>query len=130
MTTIKRVGIWMDHSSAHIMEYTTGTIITEIMNANFTHADKEFALQKSENVMHNTEKHQMASYYKGLGEIIMKYKEVLLFGPTDAKLELMNILLSDHRFANTRIEIKQSDKMTQNQEHALVRNHYSHPRFQ
>ncbi len=130
MTSNKKLGIWMDHASAHVMEYTTGTIHTETIDAKFNHAVREFTLNKSENVMHNKEQHQMAGYYKNLEEIIKDYAEVILFGPTDAKLELMNILLADHRFAKTRIEIKQTDKMTENQEHAFVRNHFSHPRFQ
>ena len=38
--------------------------------------------------MHNKEQHEQSDYYKKLGETIKNYTEVLLFGPTDAKVEL------------------------------------------
>ena len=46
---------------------------------------------------------------------------VLLFGPTDAKVELFNIMEADQRFAKIKIEVKHADKMTKNQQHAFVK---------
>jgi nitrogenase subunit NifH len=125
MTTKKNLGIWMDHSSAHLMEFTTEAIETNIIESKFTHQEKEHSLGKSEHVMHNKEQHQQSEYYKKLGETIINYDGVILFGPTDAKVELHNILKADHRFAKIKIEIKQADKMTENQQHAFVREHFS-----
>jgi len=125
MTTVKNLGIWMDHSSAHIMELTINPIETTIVESKFTHQKKEESLSKGEKVMHNKEQHQQTAYYKTLGETIKNYEDVLLFGPTDAKTELLNVLRSDNNFAKIKIEIKQSDKMTENQEHAFVRNYFS-----
>ena len=124
MTTTKSLGIWMDHSSAHLMEFTTDPIQTDIIDSAFTHAEKEQSLGKSENVMHNKEQHQQSEYYKKLGEKIRNYEDVILFGPTDAKVELHNILKADHRFANIKIVVKQADKMTENQQHAFVRDYF------
>jgi len=59
-----------------------------------------------------------------LGAIIKNYREVLLFGPTDAKHELQNMLHKDHLFADIKITVEQADKMTENQQHAFVRAHY------
>jgi hypothetical protein len=81
---------------------------------------------KSEHLMHNKEQHQQASYYKDLGSIIRDYDAVLLFGPTDAKTELFNMLRADHLFAHIKIEVEQADKMTENQEHAFVKTYFSH----
>lgn len=125
MTTAKNLGIWMDHSSAHLMEFTTDPIETKTIASKFTHEEKEHSLDKSEHLMHNKEQHQQSEYYKKLGEAIKNYEEVILFGPTDAKVELFNILRADHRFEKTKIEIKQTDKMTENQQHAFVREHFS-----
>jgi len=125
MTTTKKLGIWMDHSSAHLMEFTTDPIETKTFESKFTHQEKEESLGKSENLMHNKEQHEQSEYYKKLGETIKNYDEVILFGPTDAKVELFNVLKGDHRFAKIKIEIKQTDKMTENQEHAFVREHFS-----
>lgn len=125
MTTAKNIGIWMDHSSAHLMEFTTNPIETKTIESKFTHEEKEHSLGKSEILMHNKEQHQQSEYYKKLGETIRNYEEVILFGPTDAKVELFNILRADHRFEKIKIEIKQTDKMTENQQHAFVREHFS-----
>jgi hypothetical protein len=125
MTTAKNLGIWMDHSNAHIMEFTTDPIETRTIESKFTHDAKEQSLGKSENLMHNKEQHQQSAYYKQLGEIIKKYEEVILFGPTNAKVELLNTLRADHLFEKIKIDVKQADKMTENQQHAFVREHFS-----
>lgn len=128
MTTAKRLGIWMNHSNAHLMEFTTD-IKTNIVESEFNHQEKEHSLGKSENLMHNKEQHKQAEYYKKLGEVIRNYDEVLLFGPTDAKVELFNILKADHLFAKIKIDVKQADKMTEHQEHAFVRDHFAPHKF-
>jgi len=125
MATAKNLGIWMDHSSAHLMEFTTDPIETKTIASKFTHQIKEQTLGKSENLMHNKEQHEQSEYYKKLGEIIKDYEGVILFGPTDAKLELYNVLRADHLFGKIKIEVKQADKMTENQQHAFVREYFS-----
>jgi hypothetical protein len=125
MVAAKSLGIWMDHSRAHVMEFTTDPIETTTIESAFTHDVKEQSFGKSENLMHHKEQHQQAAYYKQLGEIIKKYEEVILFGPTNAKTELLNILRADHLFEKIKIDVKQADKMTENQEHAFVREYFS-----
>ncbi|MES2517407.1 MAG: hypothetical protein V4585_04815 [Bacteroidota bacterium] len=125
MKITKSLGIWMDHSVAHLMALTGDTIETTIVHSAFSHQDKEETLNRSEQMMHNKEQHQEAEYYKTLGEAIRNYDDVLLFGPTDAKVELANILGIDHRFADIKIDVKTSDKMTENQEHAFVKDYFS-----
>ena len=124
MITEKRLGIWMDHSSAHLMEFSMASIDTKTIESKFTHQAKEDSLTRGENVMHSKEQHQQAEYYKNLGDIIRNYEEVVLFGPTDAKTELLNTLRTDHRFEKIKIEVKQTDKMTENQQHAFVRDFF------
>ena len=48
----------------------------------------------------------------------------MLFGPTDAKTELFNLLKADHHFDKINIETKHADKMTENQQHAFVREYF------
>ncbi len=127
MTIEKDLGIWMDHSSAHLMEFTTDPIKTTVITSQFTHEVKEHSLSKNENLMHNKEQHQQAEYFKKLGAVIQKHTSVLLFGPTDAKHELFNILKADHRFQKIKIDVEQADKMTENQQVAFVRSHFSKP---
>ena len=126
MKTEKKLGIWMDHSSAHVMEYATDTVDTKTIESKFTHFEKEESFQKNEHLMHNKEQHEQSAYYKDLGNIIKNYDEVLLFGPTDAKKELHNLLSADHHFANVKIEVKQAERMSENQQHAFVKDFFLH----
>jgi len=125
MSAAKSLGIWMDHSKAHLIEFTASPMEARVINSKFTHQAKEESLSKSENLMQHKEQHQQAEYYKKLGEIIRNYETVILFGPTDAKTELFNLLSVDTHFSKVKIEIKQTDKMTMNQQNAFVRKHFS-----
>jgi hypothetical protein len=127
MKTIKRTGIWMDHSIAHISELNGGSMETKTLTSDFTYQEKKLSLNKGENLMHNKEQQHQAEYYKKLGEIIRTYDEVILFGPTDAKVELLNILKKDHRFDNIKISTLQTDKMTEEHQHAFVKDYFNSP---
>lgn len=124
MVTVKKLGIWMDHASAHVMEL-ADPIVTNIVESASTHEEKEKTLQKGESMMHNKNQQQLGEYYKKLGGVIKDYDEVLLFGPTDARVELFNLLKADKQFNKIKIETAPSDKMTENQEHAFVRDYFS-----
>jgi hypothetical protein len=115
----------MDHSNAHLIEFTAEPTSTKTVVSKFTHQEKEESIGKSEQLMHNKEQHEQNEYYKKLGEIIRNYEEVLLFGPTQAKLELLNLLRADHHFQNIKFEIQQADKMSDNQQHAFVKDYFS-----
>jgi hypothetical protein len=124
MATTKNLGIWMDHSSANIMEFTDKTVGLKTILSEFTHEGKEESLRKSENLMHNKEQHRQSEYYKKLEDVIINFDDVVLFGPTAAKVELLNDLRTDNRFAKIKIAIKPTDKMTENQQHAFVREYF------
>lgn len=125
MESEKKLGIWLDHANAHLTEFTSEPMKTTTISSTFTHEQKTESLNKSENLMHNKEQHQQSEYYNKLGDVIKKYNNVILFGPTNAKVELINRLKEDHHFSKIKIEIKQKDKMTENQEHAFVRDYFS-----
>jgi hypothetical protein len=124
MTAAKKIGIWMDHSSAHLMEFTTESIHKTTIESKFTHQERVHSYSRNENMMHNKEQHLQAEYYKHIGNVIRGYDEVLLFGPTDAKLELLNLLRADHRFEKIKLEAKDAGKMTGNQQNAFVNDHF------
>jgi hypothetical protein len=124
MSIQKQLGIWMDHSIAHIIEFTVDSIETSYIESKFTHTAKEQSLEKSEHIMHNKEHQQQFAYYKELGELIKNYGEVILFGPTDAKVELYNILKNNQQYKKIKIEVQQADKMTESQEHAFVKKYF------
>jgi hypothetical protein len=115
----------MDHSIAYLMEFTSDPFEIRTVESKFSYQKKMEALARSENLMHQNEDQHLTSYYKKLGAIIKDYSEVVLFGPTDAKVELSGILSEDKGFSNIKIEIKETDKMTTNQKDAFVKNYFS-----
>ena len=121
----KRLGIFMDHKSANVIPFTQEPIENSTVESSFTHREKEHLLSKSEGIMHHAEQHQEAQYYKKLGDIIRGYQEVILFGPTDAKVELLNILTADSHFSKIKIFVESTDKMTEKEQHLFVKNHFS-----
>jgi hypothetical protein len=125
MATATKLGIWMDHASAHVMEFTTDPIQTKTIELASTVAQKEHGFGQNELMMHHKEQQKQSDYYKKLGEVIVKYKEVVLFGPTDAKVELFNHLKGDLHFSKIKITVKDADKMTENQQHAFVRDFFA-----
>jgi hypothetical protein len=121
----KKLGIWMDYVDAHLMEFVSGASKTKTRSSDFTFAPRKLSGVESANQVRNKEQHHQAEYYKKLGEEILNYEEVILFGPTNAKVELLNILRSNHLFREIKIYIEQTDKMTENQQHGFVIRHFS-----
>jgi stalled ribosome rescue protein Dom34 len=124
MNAATSIGIWMDHSISHLMEF-TNQIKTFTIESEFMNRVKERTQNKSENMMHHKEHHLQNAYYERLGNEIKKYQKVLLFGPTDAKEELFNLIKSDDNFAHIKFDVKPADKMKEQDEHAFVRNHFA-----
>jgi ADP-heptose:LPS heptosyltransferase len=119
----KKIGIWMDHSHAHLKEFRSEAM--ESFEKEYDLATQKKAhLFHGESSMHNKEESLHTEFYKNLSKVIAEYKEVLLFGPTEAKSELYNVLKADHQFANIKIEVKNSGQLSDKQERAVIRAHF------
>lgn len=55
MKTKKKLGIWMDHSSAHLIEFSDSSFEVETIESKFTHQEKEKSLAKGESHLHHKE---------------------------------------------------------------------------
>jgi stalled ribosome rescue protein Dom34 len=117
----KNLGIWMDHSAAHLINLNGEE---QTINSKFDFDMQEEAISKSENLMHNKRQQMLASFYKKIAAEVLKYDHVLLFGPTNARVELYNYLDSDSHFNDIQIEVKATDKMTNNQKTAFVKKYF------
>jgi stalled ribosome rescue protein Dom34 len=124
MKNKKYLGIWMDHSMAHLMELTTSGTETRTITAQPTNFGIDTNLKKDESRIQNKEQYHLADFFKKLTEVIRDFDDVILFGPTEAKVELMNTLRKDHRFDKIKIETRSSDKMTENQMLAFVKDYF------
>lgn len=114
----------MDHATANLISFPADPTTGQTIHCSFTHQAKETALQRGENEMHTKEQGEQAAYYQELANIIRNYGEVLLFGPTEAKTELYYTFKDNHLFADIKIDILPSDKLTSNQQHAFVKDFF------
>ncbi len=119
----KKLGIWMDHENANLIDLNSKKHSRSI-TSEFTFNTKEDALNRSESLMHNKRQQMHEAYYKEIADVILKYDNVLLFGPTNAKTELHNYLNKDLHFKDINIDIESADNMTDNEKDAFVENHF------
>lgn len=119
----KTLGIWLDHASAELIDLNLDTKMETIVSE-FNFETKEEILSRSERSMHNKRQQMQESYYKEIGQTILKYDKVVLFGPTNAKTELHNYLKEDLHFKDIQIDVEAADKMTNNEKDAFVKNHF------
>jgi hypothetical protein len=122
MKTQKNLGIWMDHSTANLIDINSKYEYRSIVSK-FTSETKEKALNRSESLMHNKRQQMHEEFYEKIGAEILKFNHVLLFGPTNAKVELHNYLNKNLHFKNIKIDIESSDKITDNKQVAFVKKH-------
>jgi len=124
MKETKRIGIFMDHVHANLIDVTTDDIVVTSVEAALLSEEMQEMHSRSEHVLNNKQQQLQAAYYKQLADTIVNYHEVLLFGPTNARTELYNILRSDLAFSKITIEVQPADKMTPNQQNAFVKKHF------
>jgi hypothetical protein len=112
----------MDHSTAQLTELSDGNFMTETIESKPKSLVNEADLYyKDESHELNKEQSHLATYYKKLSDSILNYDEVLLFGPTDAKSELVNTIKDNHLFEKIKIEVKPADKMTEIEQHEFLK---------
>ena len=112
MNKVKQLGVWMDHSKAIVIELYdhklfSKEIVIKPIPLEQVNVDTHEVMEHSKEQSHN-----QFVFFKEISDVIRNYRNVLLFGPTDAKNELFNLLKADHNFADTTIELKTTDNMT------------------
>ncbi len=120
MEKIKKVAVYMDHFTANIIEYINSAEAIKTIKSEFNRSEKKEILQKGESQIHNKEQNLQQEFYLKLREELLNYESVLLFGATNAKTELLNILQADAKFLNVEFTLKNTDKLTDNEQVAFV----------
>ena len=120
MKNTKQMGIWMDHSIAHMIKLRNGKIITLTIGSQPEALEDDQKVYKDESHSLNKEKRLLLTYFKKIGDIVLDNEEVILFGPTEAKNELLNHLSKDHLFDQIKINVCPADKMTESQRSKFV----------
>lgn len=124
MKSAKQLGIWMDHATAHLIELSNGTIVSNTVGSEPELEEGQEIVNKDESHTLNKEQGHLSAYYKKLSNVILDYDEVILFGPTDAKNELLNLVKDNHVFEKINIETKSADNMTENERITFVEDYF------
>ena len=124
MKSTKQLGIWMDHSTAHVMKFENGAIVTNTIESQPEILGDQQIEYKDESHSLNKEQRQLSSYYRELGDAILGNEDVILFGPTEAKSELFNLLKDNHLFDEIKIKVESADKMTESERKIFVREYF------
>jgi len=119
MKSAKRIGIWMDHSVAHLVEYIDDQTSSKTVYAQLGEQDEPLN-PSDETMIQNKEQNQLSNYFKRLSEVLIDYEDVILFGPTSAKNELINLIKDDHHFDKIKFTVRTTDMMTENQRFAFI----------
>jgi hypothetical protein len=124
MIKIKQLAIFMDDTNALLMELYNHMIVSR--NIVFRSRENEEYIDYTYSVPFKSTDEQWHhwAYYKELGDIIRNYQQVVLFGPVGTKEGLYKLLEADHYFKNTKIELVNTNIMTEFQIHDFVLEYY------
>ncbi len=126
MKTTKQLGVWMDYSTAYVMELKGDSITTTVVESEFTWEEKQHSFSRNEGLMHKKERQLNTNYFKKIADLVKNFDEVVLFGPSDAKTELFNLLTADPEFKKVKLSVETAHKMTENQREAFLKNYFPH----
>lgn len=121
----RQMGIWMDHSIAFLMAVENEKIVETIVELEVSKLEADYDSGKNEKLEYNKGQQFQSNFYKKIIDSIKNYQNVILFGPTDAKNELLNLLKGEHQFEKINIKIQDSDKMTALKMHDFVITYFS-----
>ncbi len=124
MKTIKQLGIYLDHASANLIDFTDNKTDPQTVVSDFDIQDKHETLQRSEIEMHHKEQDRQRAYLKKIAALASDYNEIILFGPTTAKTELLHFLQKDNSFVKIKIEAENTAKMSLQEQQLFVREHF------
>jgi len=126
----KQIGVWLNHSQAHFIGYKAeSAFFIETIDSSYESIIREegegsdktrFSSNteqgsNNEKRKHNIVQNELDEYFNILEGNLESSQEILLFGPGTAKEELFNRLSENKLFKGKDIEVKSSDKLTENQ---------------
>lgn len=139
METVKKIGVFMDHSKAELIRYENGaagfleTVLSEHggrdryegEGSNETRFTSDpYHMSNNEFKKHRIEENDLHDYYKRLASHLEGYDELLLFGPGEAKKQFKNFAEQLQVFQNKVLHVETSDKLTDNQLLEFVREYF------
>lgn len=125
MPDTKKIALWLDHAKAHFITLRENEIetvesprISHYREDGQSNNETQFAphhFSNNESREHNTKNNEDAAYFSNLEKKLAAYDNILLFGPTNAKDQLHNLLKGNKSFSSKKIAVMSSDKLSDNQ---------------
>ena len=123
MKTKRKLGIWIDRSIAHLMEISHEPFEVKTIESELESIKDKVAAKKD--LTPSKVKQLQLKYYNNIRKSIQDFYYVVLFGPTDAKRELFDLLAEDESLTKVKVEIKETDEMNAREKHEFVQKHFS-----
>lgn len=139
MEKATQLGVWIDYGQAILIGYADGAAweMDRIVSSSFKgHREEGEGIDSNrfttnhthtsnnEYRKHQSEQHETSDYLKQLEQELVRFREVLIFGPGKAKEQLRNRLKENKAFRSAWVAVENSDKMTPNQLLAFVRDFF------
>jgi stalled ribosome rescue protein Dom34 len=120
----QQAGVWLDSQTALIIDNTSDQAnndytIQHKVKGNASHSGG------SEHSMNNSKQADNLKYYKSISGLLLKYDEILLFGPGKAQEQFFNYLKDDAQFKTKQVTIANTEQLTEPQIIATVRDRFN-----
>ena len=112
-------GVWVDHEKALIITKESGDYVIKQKIA----PPGDFVAE-SELHINNAKSADMRSYFKSLSGHLQQYDQILLLGTGKSQEQFKNYLNEDAKFQAKEITIENTDKLSDHQMIAKVRNFF------
>lgn len=128
----RNIGLWIDRKQAYIVregaekpEVIESNIEPRIRYSGGTRIGGQYNQRVDSELRYNDRfQHQLREYYEKVIAVIRDAEQILIFGPGEAKLELEREIQKSKPLAKKVVKVETTDKMTENQIMAYVREFY------
>jgi hypothetical protein len=132
----KYLGIWLDHSKAHLIESENKDTKIETLLSGYSkqmriEGEKPAGIRLGNNRSTNNEYSEhhrkiemLMHYYKILTDRVKRYDETVLFGPTNAKVELFDLLLKDSKTTHVHLHREDCSRMSEHEMADFVKDYF------
>jgi hypothetical protein len=120
------VGVWIDHKKAVIVSIAAGHVATRTLESDVEAHPHFSGSQEGGGEKKYEERHHLHldHYYDEIISKIGQPDALLLFGPGEAKLQLQDRLGRSHVSSQCNVAVETTDKLTDPQIVAKVKEHY------
>jgi hypothetical protein len=119
------VGVWIDHKKAVIVSILAGQVTTRTLESDVgPHPHYSSAQESGEKTYEERHNLRLAQYYDEVISELGQADALLLFGPGEAKLQLKDRLGRSRVPSERIVAVESTDKLTDPQIVAKVKEHY------